>query len=221
MKVERMWVLLLTLAVAAGLGYITRPKDPFAPRAGEHRGIDVSAHQKDIDWSRVANEGVEFAYLKATEGGDWVDEQFARNWRGAGLAGIRRGAYHFYTLRRSGSEQADNFLRTVPPDGEALPPVVDLEFAGNSVNPPGREVLIRELGIFIQRVEGAWKRPVIFYLASNFQIHYQVRQAFDREIWISKGLERPSKDTWRVWQFTDRGRVYGIEGDVDLDLMKY
>ncbi|RYH05608.1 MAG: hypothetical protein EON57_07475, partial [Alphaproteobacteria bacterium] len=59
-------------------------------------GIDVSKYQGDIDWDTARKGGVSFAYLKATEGGDRVDQRFAENWRAARAAGMPRGAYHFF-----------------------------------------------------------------------------------------------------------------------------
>ena len=59
---------------------------------GERYGIDVSAHQNVIDWRQVANDDIAFAYIKATEGGDFTDDRFAQNWRGAQEAGLDRGA---------------------------------------------------------------------------------------------------------------------------------
>ena len=85
-----------------------------AIEANESYGIDVSHHQGDIDWARVADDDITFAYIKATEGGDFVDAQFADNWEQAGANGVDRGAYHFFTLCRPGLEQAENFLRVVP-----------------------------------------------------------------------------------------------------------
>src|SRR6516165_7639969 len=76
-------------------------------------GVDVSGHQGDIDWLSLAAGGVAFAYIKATEGGDFRDKQFQKNWDGARTAGMLRGAYHFFTQCRSGADQATNFIRTV------------------------------------------------------------------------------------------------------------
>src|SRR3546814_10025509 len=70
----------------------------------ERHGIDVSHHQGAIDWERVAADGVEFAYLKATEGGGFSDPRFVSNARGAKAAGIKVGAYHYYTPCASRSE---------------------------------------------------------------------------------------------------------------------
>jgi len=94
------------------------------------RGVDVSRHQGKIDWQKVAGDDIAFAYIKATEGGDWRDPQFKTNWRGARNAGLATGAYHFFTMCRSGAHQAKNFLAALPDKDSMLPPVVDLEFVG-------------------------------------------------------------------------------------------
>ena len=72
----------------AGLNYPDAKDYPI-------HGIDVSKFQGDIDWNAVANSGVKFAWIKATEGGDRVDRRFQANWTGAKAAGVPRGASHF------------------------------------------------------------------------------------------------------------------------------
>ena len=91
-------------------------------------GIDVSRYQGDVDWFRVRGSGVAFAYLKATEGGDYADDHFPGNWAGARSAGVARGAYHYYYFCRTALEQAAWFMNHVPRDSSALPPVLDLEW---------------------------------------------------------------------------------------------
>src|SRR5687767_5289040 len=66
-------------------------------RTGERYGVDVSNHQGAIDWEAVAADGIDVAYLKATEGGDHVDRRFAASWDAARAAGLDVGAYHFFT----------------------------------------------------------------------------------------------------------------------------
>lgn len=212
--------LLLILATVGGATYY-KLSSPPRPGPGEHLGIDVSSHQGVIDWPRVAADGVEFAYIKASEGGDWVDDHFARNWQGSGDAGLKRGAYHFFTLKRPGAEQAANFLRVAAPDSDSLPPVVDLEFGGNSKERPDREVVLAELQVFVEKVERAHGRPLILYLLPEFESKYQVRQALVREIWLRNLGARPSHEEWRIWQYTPIGRISGVQGGVDLNLMKY
>lgn len=215
-------LVLLTLLLAGGLPLALRwARDPIRLRAGEHRGIDVSAHQGKIDWPTVRAAGIEFAYIKASEGGDWVDERFQENWKGAGAAGIRRGAYHFFTLRRPGADQADNFLKVAPPEPGALQPVVDLEFGGNSSARPERDLIVRELGIFLGRVEAAYKQPIILYLLPEFEESYGVYQLFPRQIWLRSLMTRPPAGMkWLLWQYTPLGRVPGIQGDVDLNICR-
>ena len=95
------------------------------------QGIDVSKYQGDVDWSAVANSGVKFAWIKATEGGDRVDERFQANWQGAKEVGIPRGAYHFVYWCRAPIEEAAWFEQNVPVEADALPPVLDVERTPN------------------------------------------------------------------------------------------
>ena len=59
-------------------------------------GVDVSRWQGEIDWPKLRTQGANFAYIKATDGGDHLDPMFKTNWQRAKEAGIRRGAYHFF-----------------------------------------------------------------------------------------------------------------------------
>lgn len=74
--------MLVLLGLAALIAwYVVLPGHRPSLRDGERLGIDVSRHQDDIDWPSVAEDGIEFAVIKATEGGDWVDPRFEENWR--------------------------------------------------------------------------------------------------------------------------------------------
>ena len=185
---------------------------------GERYGVDVSNHQKAIDWDRVAADDIAFAYVKATEGGDFVDQHFQDNWDGAARAGLDRGAYHFFTLCRPGADQAENFLRVVPRDDGALPAAVDLEFGGNCAGRPDRAALLRELTAFIEPVEDALGREVVLYVMDDFEEAYRIRSAVRRPLW-ARALTRPDDD-WSIWQFTGTGAVEGIDGDVDLNVAR-
>lgn len=207
-------VLAALVALAAVGRYVWLPTYRPALRAGESYGIDVSHHQGAIDWRRVAGDGIAFAYVKATEGGDHVDARFAENWRGAGEAGIRRGAYHFFTLCRPGADQARNFLATVPGDAE-LAPAVDLELAGNCAERPSHHRVMTELVTFLDAVER--ERPrVLLYVGDDFAERY-FRDVNAREQWCPSVLRRPGGN-WRVWQASAWARVDGVDGGVDLDV---
>ena len=208
----------LVLALAAALGwYVVLPQYRPALQAGETYGIDVSNHQGAIDWPAVAADDIAFAYVKATEGGDFVDRRFAANWQGAADAGLRRGAYHFFTLCRPGADHAANFLATAPPDPTALAPAVDLELSGNCSDRPEQAAVIAELEVFLERVERAWGRPALVYTNDDFDELYPVR-ALGRDLWEATYYRRPEGDRWTVWQVTSLAAVDGIAGRVDLDL---
>src|SRR5262249_13666618 len=98
--------------------------------------IDISKYQGDIDWNKVRDEGIRFAYLKVSEGGDHVDDRFYQNWSAAAAAGVPRGAYHFMYWCRTASEQAAWFTQAVPQDKTQLPPVLDVEWNHNSATCP-------------------------------------------------------------------------------------
>ncbi len=92
------------------------------------KGLDVSHHQGHIDWATVAStKKYSFVYIKATEGYDFVDDTFLENYAEAKKHGLYVGAYHFFSMRSSGREQAQLFISTVPDDTAMLPPVIDIE----------------------------------------------------------------------------------------------
>ncbi len=82
---------------------------PWTGRAPQNyavHGIDLSRFQTDVDWPTARANGVNFAFIKATEGSDRLDAMFHNHWRGAGQAGVARGAYHFFYLCGTARQQA-------------------------------------------------------------------------------------------------------------------
>jgi lysozyme len=97
-------------------------------------GIDVSHYQGDVDWKKVAKQGAQFVFIKATQGQHLYDPKFVKNWAGVaqlearGLM-LRRGAYHFMTADDAPTLQAQNFVEEVGGLGpDDLPPCLDLEW---------------------------------------------------------------------------------------------
>jgi len=180
-------------------------------------GIDVSHHQGAIDWETVAHEpNLVFAYLKASEGGDWRDPRFADNWQRARATGLKVGAYHFFTFCRTPLEQAANFLEVAPRDSAALPPVVDVEFGGNCGARPSPEALRRDLGIFVDAVAKALERRPIVYLTPEAHEGFFDGGEVGHRLWIRSLWGEPPAG-WTFWQFANRARVRGIATAVDLN----
>lgn len=185
------------------------------------QGIDVSHHQDVIDWTKVAATGeVDFAYIKATEGGDHVDRLFKTNWEAATKAGIPRGAYHFFTLCRSGKDQATNFIANVPADPTALPPVVDLEYMGNCSERPKITDLHKELADYLTLVEAHSGKPALLYLTQEFDEAYQISARTDRPLWLRSIVIKPTFGArpWAIWQVSQFRNIDGIQGGVDWNV---
>ena len=181
------------------------------------RGIDVSHHQGEIDWTGVRANGIEFAYIKATEGTDFKDANFVKNWSAGGAAGVKRGAYHFFRLETSGDAQASNFIAAVPNDGDALPPAIDLEFSGyNKDRRPSAEDFQRELAIFWDAIVTHYKKVPVVYTTADFQKQCLTRMPIER-LWIREVVVKP-RAKWIFWQFSPRGRVRGVSTFVDLNV---
>jgi lysozyme len=187
------------------------------------RGVDVSHHEGDIHWFEASLNGVQFAYLKATEGGDFKDRRFLYNWTQCGYNGIARGAYHYFSFCRPGAEQARNFLSALPGPPE-LPPALDLEFSGNCGRVPSRADLAREISAFVAVLSRRFAGPPVFYVSEEFYKRYLEghRQEYPaHRLWIQNVVREPSQapcGEWVFWQYAHRGRVPGIPGLVDLNV---
>jgi lysozyme len=196
---------------------------PRAAPGGHAMGVDVSHHQGAIDWGRVAATGVRFAYIKATEGRDLRDERFDDNWAGATHAGLRVGAYHYFTLCSPGAAQAAHFLAVVPDAPGTLPPAIDLEYEGNCSRRPTQPELERELVAFDEALEERYGRPPIIYATFAFRRDYLADVPWkDPQLWIrdvSHLLPREPDVPWTLWQYDARGDVDGIDGPVDLSVL--
>jgi lysozyme len=220
------------LAVGAGLvgwGVWTGRLRVNHPSASEFpvRGIDVSSYQGRIDWGQLRGEGLDFVYVKATEGGDFTDPAYAGNVAGARAAGLRVGAYHFFTFCRDGAEQARHALAVIGRDGDAdLPLVVDLEFGGNCSRTPSAEELDRQFAAFQAVVRGTLRRAPVLYVTQDFADRYLAGAAgrgsplAGHRLWVRSVVGGPGGrcDRWAFWQYANRGQARGVHGPVDLNV---
>jgi lysozyme len=218
------FILLLVGAaiVASGALYwfgIWIPNEP-SKKEFAIRGIDVSHHQHAIEWPAVKRAGMQFAYIKATEGADYKDPDFGRNWTESAVAGIPHGAYHFFTLETPGKLQAANFLAVVPAEAGALPPAIDLEFSGyNLKRRPPREDFAKELAAFYDALLIHYQQVPVIYTAYDFKDQYLKKMPIER-LWFREILTHPriGDERWTFWQFSARGRVKGVSKPVDLNV---
>ncbi|QOG08334.1 glycoside hydrolase family 25 protein [Aureimonas sp. OT7] len=185
-------------------------------------GIDISKYQGTVDWRAAKAGGVEFVYIKATEGGDRLDERFHENWRGARDAGIPHGAYHFFYWCRPGIEQARWFIKNVPQDALSLPPVLDVEWTPHSptcTRRPDRAEMLREMSAFMDALERHYGMRPIIYAPIDIHRDRLVGTYPNHRFWLRAVADHPDNvyeaRDFHFWQYTATGTVAGIDGDVD------
>jgi lysozyme len=195
--------------------------NPFAAGQFVH-GVDVSNHQGAIDWRALSEDGVSFAYVKASEGASFVDARFAANWRAAADAGLYVGAYHFFTLCRPGAAQAAHFVSLLPRETtRALPPALDAEHMGPCKKGPTIEDVAAEVDAFLDVVErDHGVRPIVYTTRQFHDAH--LKEMRGERFWVRSLFHRPDfrSREWVFWQHSNRGEKRGVAGPVDLNVFR-
>ena len=194
----------------------------YIPVNYQIHGIDVSRHQQNISWDdvkqmKVNNVAVGFAFIKATEGTDLIDEQFKANMRNALAVQIPRGAYHFFSGNKSGKLQAANFVENVYLKKGDLPPVLDVEQAnGASITD-----LQQRVADWLKLVEKRYKVKPIIYSNISFYNKFLAGKFDSYPLWVAHYLERNKpriQRNWTFWQHNETGHVNGIRANVDFNV---
>lgn len=221
-----------------GFPMLTRSPDGFSADAnGRMRysgetfltGIDVSEHQYDIDWEKVAADGIDFAMIRvgyrgSTAGGLYTDEYFQKNITGAIAAGLKVGVY-FYSQAINAEEAAEEaafVLDAIRPYAVSFPVVFDWEIVGGNearTYTVSRAVLCECAKTFCEAVESAGYDAMIYFTQYLGYRKYILRQLADYEFWYAEYEAQPRIIfNFDMWQYSSTGSVNGIEGDVDLNI---
>jgi len=185
----------------------------------EMQGLDVSHHQKHINWDTVAKkENVDFVFVKATEGRDYIDSLFCENWEGLREAGLRRGAYHFFRSYGCGDEQAAHFLSTIEMLPGDLIPVLDIETTDGMPD----AVIVQEADIWLKIVEQRLNVKPIIYTNQYFYDRYLAGHFDQYPLWVARySGQMPvmsNAKKWHIWQYGNNGVLQGISRKVDMNL---
>lgn len=179
------------------------------------RGIDVSAHNGEIDFNAVKADGISFVIIKATEGTSFKDRSFASNLLAAKMAGLKVGAYHFFRFDASGYMQALNLANSLRGRQLDLPVAIDIEEWSNP-NQQGTDLIRGRLDEMIDYLEQHGFR-VMLYSNKNGNSRF-IRGRFEGfPLWICSLADEPSSFDWTLWQATHHGKVVGVKGDVDIN----
>lgn len=183
---------------------------------GDALGMDVSHHNGKITWKKVVGEGVDFVYIKATEGATYTDTCFSKFWKGAKDAGLKVGAYHYFRMTSSVSDQFSNFRKALSGLESDLRPMVDVETADGKPVAAVRDSLRR----FLSLIEKEYNVTPMIY-ATNRSFNEICGNEFER---YPKYIGRYGSDVpvikgrshYTVWQYSEKGRISGVEKEVDL-----
>ena len=200
----------------------------YCLRADSFEGVDVSAFQGDIDWKQVKKSGIDFAMIRlgyrGYGTGKLVEDEYARqNLRNAANAGLAVGAY-FYSQALNIDEVNDEIIFMLEVlDNRALdmPIVLDWEIPtadARTANMDAR-TLTDIQKYFCEKMTELGYKPMIYFNWHQSSNLYYLSELEDYEFWLALYQDRMSYP-WKVemWQYTDKGRVPGIYGDVDLNV---
>lgn len=184
-------------------------------------GIDISHYQDNIKWSEVTwiydDYPINFIIVRSTMGIDTKDNTYRENWAALNNSRFIRGAYHYYRPDESSTEQAQNFISTVNLVTGDLPPILDIEHLPKNQSINQLKVGIRNWLDIVERHYGV--KPII-YSGQHYFDNYLSPEFNDCVIWIANynSWVHGPESHWAMWQFSEKGRVKGIKGLVDLNV---
>lgn len=217
-KFLTLFSLVVALFAVCAFSYGALAMEPYSDVI--YDGIDVSEWQGDIDFNRVRDAGKEVVYIRSSAGSDYIDPYFERNYERAKASGLKVGVYHYTTARNldEAREEARFFAAVIGGKNIDCKPAMDFEYFPG-LNSAQATAIAEEFTSALAEYSG--KEPAIYSDA------YNARNTFRGDLgryslWIAEYGARepqdsPTWDYWSGWQYSDRGRVDGIEGFVDLD----
>ena len=187
------------------------------------KGIDVSKWQGNIDFVRVKNSGIDFVIIKAGGSdslkGNYIDKNFEQNYQRAKQAGLNVGAYYFVGAScktpERGAQDALKFADMIKGKKFEYPVYIDFE-APNKLNKRGNTDAVITFCACME----SWGYYVGIYASdiSGFKerLYLNDLKAYDK--WVARYGSQPKYvTTYGMWQFSSKGKVAGINGNVDMD----
>lgn len=198
-------------------------------RCDSMAGIDVSAYQGEIDWQRVKDSGIQFAIIRlgyrGYGTGVLVEDKYAKaNLEGATKAGLEVGAYFFsQALNEAEVHEEIDFMLEILGDTEITMPVVfDWEYVSDearTANMDDRTLTDLNL-IYCERMEEEGYQPMIYFNSTQARTLLFLHELEEYPFWLAYYSDRMNYPyRFEMWQYSCTGRVPGIKGDVDLNIL--
>lgn len=218
---KRLLSLILALSCAVGAAALPAKADSTGTPI---LGIDVSTHNKAIDWSQVKNSGVQFAMIRDGYGGtpgmwdDQKDEYFEQNYSGATAAGVKVGVYHYSyaTTVEMAENEANECLYIL--NGRHLDYPVAYDVEDKCQYGLSRETLGQIVQTFCDKIAAAGYTPMVYSNKNFFLSHLDSTPVYSYDAWVAQyGASAPGMNLYTMWQYTSGGSVPGISGSVDMN----
>jgi lysozyme len=179
-------------------------------------GIDLSHYQGKVFWETVGdNTKMQYVYLKATEGGDRIDDKYEQNIELAHRYGLKVGSYHFFRPKSELKKQLENFKTQCRPGDQDLIPMIDVESTGGLSTVQFCDSLMK----FLEMVEEAYRQKPLIYTGRNFYNKHLLRKIDDYPLMVAMYAKDPpvlaDDRDYLIWQYTAKGRINGINTYVD------
>ena len=217
-KIKKMILILLSIVIL--LCYVLPIQVmAFGPSNNTiYQGIDVSGYQRNIDFKKVKEDGIEIVYIKASEGSNYIDSHFERNYQQARKHGLKIGFYHYVTARteEQARKQAQFFVSVISGKVADCKLAMDFESFGSLT----REEINRIGLAFMQTVEQLSGKEIILYSNAYTANTIWRGKLTKYPLWVAQyGVNEPQNNgtwsSWAGWQYTDMGEVNGISTYVD------
>lgn len=178
------------------------------------QGVTLSSLQGEINFNAFEVENISFAYIKATEGENLVDEQFENSWDNSKDSTVKTGAYHKFSFSDDGKIQAENFVKTVGKisnDGYRLFPAVEITKSGLSLGYlPDKETVVKELKEYCKVIKNEYGFNPIIMTGDKFYQDYLKDDFSGYKLWIIDLFSEPKSISWSFWNYSPRGKANGI-----------
>ena len=197
-------------------------------------GVDVSAHQGKIDWVKVKKAGIKFAFIRVGVRGHKTgkiqyDKYFKYNIENAKKNGIMVGVYFFTQAinTQESLEEANFVLNCIEGYKLDMPVVFDMEFVADKNSRTRLAKLTNEqrtdIAIaFMEQIKKAGYTPMFYACKTWLEKAVQLSRLNDYYIWYARYNSAPGYNyRYYIWQYTEKGRVDGIKGNVDLNVCLY
>lgn len=190
-------------------------------------GLDISHHQGEVLWSEIDSSKYKFVYLKSTEGETFKDKNFKINYMSAKENGIKVGGYHFWSFCKDPQKQVENIVASVPIAPGDLVPAVDFETIKDcdfKEKAESQKVILLHVAFVFDKLSEIYRKPPVIYTTVDFLKEYPsvLSRVGQSQYWVRSLVGPPSlhmKD-WLIWQYYNSGRIKGVNGPVDLNVIK-